>query len=53
MKIWERLEERYGVVEMVEVLLKIKICNFYKKIMKDSKNLYDLYDIFMEIEVVK
>lgn len=33
--------------------MKTKICNFHKKTMKDSKNLYDLYDILMEIEAVK
>lgn len=38
---------------MVEASLKTKIRNFHKKTMKDSKNLYDLYDILMEIEAVK
>lgn len=38
---------------MLEASLKTKIRNFHKKTMKDSKNLYDLYDIIMEIEAVK
>lgn len=53
MKMWERLEERYGAAEMVEASLKTKIGNFAKITVKDSKNLYDLYDILMEIEAVK
>lgn len=52
-KIWERLEERYGASEMVEVSLKTKIGNFPKINVKGSKKLYDLYDILMEIEAVK
>ncbi|XP_048734152.2 uncharacterized protein LOC125650167 [Ostrea edulis] len=52
-KIWERLEERFGAPEMVEASLKTKIGNFPKITVKDSKKLYDLYDILMEIEAVK
>ena len=52
-KVWERLEERYGAAEMVEASLKTKIANFPKITVKDSKKLYDLYDILMEIEAVK
>lgn len=38
---------------MVEASLKTKISNFPKITMKDSKKLYELYDILMEIEAVK
>ncbi|XP_062592880.1 uncharacterized protein LOC134254337 [Saccostrea cucullata] len=38
---------------MVEMSLKTKVGNFPKITVKDSKKLYDLYDILMEIEAVK
>lgn len=51
--IWDRFDERYGVFEMVEVVLKCKIDNFVKIIFKNFKILYDLLDVLSEIEVVK
>ncbi|XP_061191733.1 uncharacterized protein LOC133199970 [Saccostrea echinata] len=38
---------------MVEMSLKTKVGNFPKITVKDSKKLYDLYDVLMEIEAVK
>lgn len=52
-KIWERLDERYGAAEMVGASLKAKIGNFLKITVKDSNKFYNLYDILMEIEAVK
>lgn len=51
--IWECLEECYGRFEMIEFVLKNKFNKFFKIIMKDLKMLYDLFDILIEIELVK
>ena len=44
-RLWERLDERYGCPEMVEVALKKKLATFPKLTTKDTKRLYDLADI--------
>ena len=53
MRIWERLDERYGCPEMVENTLKTKLANFPKLTNKDTKKLYELTDILSEIETVR
>jgi hypothetical protein len=53
LRIWERLEERYGSPEMVEASLKRKLSAFPKLTNKDNTRLYDLADIVSEIESVK
>ena len=53
LRIWERLEDRYGRPEMVEASLKKKLNDFPKLNNKDSIKLYDLLDILCEVESVK
>lgn len=52
-KIWERLEERYGAPEMVEEKLRRKLDLFPRISSKDYKRLYELCDILSEIESIK
>ena len=49
-RLWDRLNERYGCPEMVEAALKIRLANFPKLTIKDSRKLYELSDIVSEIE---
>lgn len=51
--LWECLEDRYGRLEMIEVVLKNKFLVFLRFSIKDNKWLYDFVDIVLEIEVVK
>lgn len=51
--LWECLEDRYGRLEMIEVVLKNKFVVFLRFSIKDNKWLYDFVDIVLEIEVVK
>lgn len=52
-KIWERLDERYGAVESVHHSVLTKLERFPKLGVKDTVKLYDLCDIFGEIEALK
>ena len=52
-RIWERLDDRYGSPEMLENTLKRKIKDFPSLTNKDSKKLFDLSDIVSEIESLK
>ncbi|XP_056014066.1 uncharacterized protein LOC125674154 [Ostrea edulis] len=52
-KIWERLEERFGLPEMVERSLKERITSFPKITANDNKRLFDLADLVSEIASVK
>lgn len=51
--IWECLEDCYGRLEMIELVLKDKFNRFFKILIKDFKMFYDLFDILIEIELVK
>lgn len=53
MRIWERLDERYGSPEMIDSALKNKLASFPKLSNKDMQKLYDLADILSEIEALK
>ena len=53
MRIWERLDERYGSPEVVEFGLKAKLQTFPRLTAKDNSKLNDLTDILSEIESVK
>lgn len=53
MRIWQRLDERYGAPELVESTLRKKINNFPKLGTRDTKKLYDLLDLLMEVESLK
>lgn len=48
--LWQRLEESYGVPEMVEHALLKKLENFPKLSNKDSHKLRELGDILLELE---
>ncbi|XP_060565904.1 uncharacterized protein LOC132724935 [Ruditapes philippinarum] len=48
-RLWERLDERFGSPEIVEVALRKKIDNFPRIGPRDSRRLYDLADILDEI----
>ena len=50
LRIWERIDERYGAPEMVEHSLKKKLADFLTN--KDPSKLY-LVDILLEIESTK
>lgn len=52
-KIWERMEERYGAPEMVEEKLRKKLEAFPRLGNKDSKKLNKQSDVLSEIESVK
>lgn len=49
---WKSLEERYGYPEMLEASLKKKVESFPKLTVKDSRKLYELYDVVSEIESI-
>lgn len=49
-KIWKRLEERFGSPEMVEISLKSKLDNFPRFTFKDKKRMYDLHNLLCEIQ---
>lgn len=52
-RFWERFFERFGCLEMIDVVFCQKIENFFKLSVKDNMKFYELCDIFCEIEVVK
>lgn len=52
-KIWERFEEWFGLLEMVERSLKECILLFLRIVGNDNKCLFDLVDLVSEIVVVK
>ena len=49
-KIWERLDERYGSPEMIEAALKRKIMSFPKLSTQDQRKLYELSDLLSEVQ---
>jgi hypothetical protein len=49
-RLWARLDERYGSPEMVEAALKVKLSRFPKLSNKDNIKLYELSDVVSEIE---
>ena len=53
LRIWQRLDERFGSPEMVEAALKKKLSDFPRLFTKDNKKLYELADILSEIEAAK
>lgn len=52
-RLWERLFERFGCLEMIDAALRQKIENFPKLSAKDNTKLYELCDILCEIEAAK
>lgn len=52
-RIWECLYDRYGCLEMVEVIIKKKLDNFLKFLSKEMNRFYDLLDILLELEFIK
>lgn len=50
---WNRLQERYGYPEMMELSIKKRIQNFPKISVKDTQKLYDLHDLASEIDALK
>lgn len=52
-RIWERMDERYGSPELIEMVLKAKLTNFPRITNKDLKKLYEQADILSEIESVE
>ena len=54
LRIWERLEERYGRPEMIDTALRNKVTRFPKIThAKDNCRLYELADIVSEIDSLK
>ena len=53
LKIWERLDERYGVPELVKHAIVSKLKHFSVINSKESKKLYELVDILSEVEALK
>ena len=53
--IWQRLDELYGLPQLIELSLRRKLDNFPRltNAAKDSKKLYELSDIVSEIEAIK
>lgn len=51
LRLWQRLDERYGSPEIIERALQEKLANF-QRVGKDMKKLYELSDILSEIESV-
>lgn len=52
-KIWRRLDERFGAPEHVAESLRTRVEKFPKITNSDKSKLYDLSDLFAEIECVK
>jgi hypothetical protein len=52
-RIWDRLDERYGAAERVEIALRQRLQAFPRLNPKDSKALYELYDCVSEINFLK
>jgi hypothetical protein len=52
-RLWQRLDERYGAPERIEMALRNKLYEFPKLTNKDSLRLYELCDILAEIESLK
>ncbi|XP_033726768.1 uncharacterized protein LOC117316337 [Pecten maximus] len=52
-EIWARLDERYGAPESIEASLKKKLELLPRLSNKDTKKLYELSDILLEIKAVK
>lgn len=53
LKIWERLDARYGAPELVEKSTQMKVTNFAKITANNYHRLYELTDILSEIESLK
>lgn len=53
LKIWSRLDERYGAPELIDNTLRQKISRFPRITPKEYQKLYDLLDILSEIESMK
>lgn len=51
-RIWECMDEWFGVLEMVEVFIKYKFNLFLRFGNKENKKLYELVDIMIEIELL-
>ena len=51
--IWQRLDERYCAIELMESSLKSKLGRFPHLTLKDPKKLYDLLDILTQIVSIK
>lgn len=47
--LWERLDDWYGCLELIEEVLKWKLDCFLKLFNKDYKKFYEFIDIFVEI----
>ncbi|XP_060573880.1 uncharacterized protein LOC132731684 [Ruditapes philippinarum] len=50
---WDRLNERYGTVDIVHKSILQKLDRFPKILAKDSEKLYELSDILWEIQALK
>ncbi|XP_052762111.1 uncharacterized protein LOC128204746 [Mya arenaria] len=52
-KVWKRLDERYGAPEVIEMTLNRKLSEFPRITTKDQHKLYDLSDLLAEIQATK
>ncbi len=52
-RLWERLDERFGCPEMVKASLETRLSNFPRLTNKDCAKLYDLADLVAEINSFK
>ena len=52
-RIWDRLEEEYGRPEVIQNYLYNRLSNFPRITNKDSKKLFDLFDLLTEMEAIK
>lgn len=52
-KLWLRLDEWFGLLEMVEMFLKIRLNKFLKIIDSDVRKLYEFFDLLLEIMCLK
>ncbi|XP_046585211.1 uncharacterized protein LOC124292203 [Haliotis rubra] len=52
-KIWDRLDERYGSPELIEINLRKRLGSFPKLTLRDNDKLYELADLLSEIECLK
>ncbi|XP_033752106.1 uncharacterized protein LOC117335931 [Pecten maximus] len=53
LRVWERLDERFGAPEMIEASLRQRLASFPKLTPRDTKKLFDLSDLASEIESLK
>ena len=52
-KVWERLDKRYGCPENIESAIREKLNNFPKITNRDNRKLWDLADLLAELESAK